>query len=171
MKTTHFCLALAICTLIGCQQDPTQPNQDLTQADAAGFLGKAKHAGTVSASALVHFHPRTGELSSGHTLSGHVNVHQKFSSIDEVCVEFQFFDDDPLSVGDDVEFTIDGEGGGGFFNPGTQAQVTRTLCFLPEFSPETVVLFLDGKAKMQFHAESGSVRIGTIFVTVTGTAR
>jgi hypothetical protein len=101
------------------------------------------------------------------------NVGAEFASISSVCLYFKFTRD-LLDPGDLllVAFLENGEeiGGGGFSIPigSTRAQKTRTLCYVPEFHPETVSLFLDGSERVKLVMESGSVMITRLRLTITG---
>jgi hypothetical protein len=99
------------------------------------------------------------------------NVHERFSSVEEACLDFEF-SGDLLDVGDDFDITLDRQGAGGFsVPPGAESQSTRTLCWDQVFHPEVVINFLDGKAKLKFLTLSGSVTISSVTVTVSGIAR
>src|SRR5262245_14111000 len=118
----EFCLAVVTAAFLGCQRDTTGPNQDVSLL--ANNAGRATTAGIVSASSPVHFHPRTGEVTTSLAVSGRANVHVRFSSVQLACLDF-VFSDDLLDPGDDFDITIDGSGAGGFFNPGSAVQATR----------------------------------------------
>lgn len=159
-----FCLALGPTAFLGCHQEATDPGQDVS-------LARAPTAGTVSASAPVHFHPRTGEVTTTQGVSGRANVHVKFSSVEEACLDFAF-SSDRLDPGDDLHITVDGSDAGGFFNPGSAPQATRTFCWSQALAPATVVNFLDGKARLTFIAlRGGSVALGSVTLRISGSAR
>jgi hypothetical protein len=174
-----FAQVLLLATL-GCQQDTTQPSQDVSLlAGGAGLAptaGAFVHVGnqlneTVSATAPVHFHPRAGEVTTTHSVSGMGNVHMKFLSVEQACLVFTF-SGDLLDPGDDVEITVDGSAAGGFArDPGSEPQATRTFCWSQIFHPAIVADFLDGKAKLKFTALSGSVALTSVTLTISGSAR
>jgi hypothetical protein len=122
----------------------------------------------VSASAPVRFHPRAGEVTITRSVSGGGNVHLKFSSVEEACIEFAF-SGDLLTSGDHFNIWIDGSDAGGFI--GSVPQANRTLCWNRIFHPEIVADLLDGKAKLKFTMLSGSVRLRSATLTISGSPR
>lgn len=118
----------------------------------------------------VRFHPRGGQVSTTRSVSGIGNVRMKFSSVQQACLTFEF-SDDLLDPGDDFAITVDGKDWGGFGNPGVVSQATRTLCHDAGYDPESVVDFVDGKAKLTFTMQSGSVTLGSVALKVAGVPR
>jgi hypothetical protein len=167
-----FCLTLAANVFAGCQRDATEPSHDLAllHATGAGLRVKAKPNEAVTVSERVHFHPRTGKVTTSDAVAGMGNVHTRFSSVGEACLDFTFADD-LFGEGDSFQITVDGSEAGGFFNTGGEIQSTRTLCWTPEFAPEIVALFLDGKAKLKFSMETGSVALSSVTLTISGPRR
>jgi hypothetical protein len=120
--------------------------------------------------APVHLHSHTGEVTITDSVSGTVNVGMKFLSVEEACLVFEF-SGDLLDPGDDLSIFVDGSDGGGFFNPGPVSQAVRTFCWSEIYQPATIADFLDGKAKLEFIASSGSVAIGSVTLTISGSPR
>lgn len=101
------------------------------------------------------------------------NVEAEFASISSVCLYFKFATD-LLDPGDVLEIAFIESGqeisGGAFSIPigSTTAQKSRGFCYVPEFSPETVPLFLDGSERVKLFMSSGSVMITTLRLTIKG---
>lgn len=136
----------------------------------SGSLSVTKLDNTVFGSAPVRFHPHAGEVTTTQFVSGMGNVHVKFSSIEEACLVFAF-SDDLLDSGDHLHITLDGSDAGGFLNPGSESQATRTLCWVPEVTPTIIADLLDGKSKVKFIMEIGSFTLASVTLTISGTPR
>jgi len=104
-----------------------------------------------------------------------VDVRQRFSSVDTVCFDFTFQRDlldpadtlaiTPLEVGASLS-------GPGFMNVGAAPQSQRTLCIPSSGDPAFGAQFADGaENELEVAMSSGSVRIESLVVTVTGTPR
>ena len=104
-----------------------------------------------------------------------VDVHQRFSSVDSVCLDFTFAND-PLDPGEQMVITPLELGpsltGGGFTNIEPGAQSERVLCTESIGDQAFGALFIDGKETMlDIAMVNGSVQIASLIVTVTGTPR
>lgn len=117
--------------------------------------------------APVHLHSHSGEVTTTDSLSGTVNVGMKFLLVEEACLVFEF-SDDLLDPGDELSILVDGSDAGGFFNPDSVPQAVRTFCWSEIYQPTTITDFLDGKAKLEFIALSGSVTIRSVTLTISG---
>jgi hypothetical protein len=163
-------VGLLLSLLSACQSNPAEPAE---LSSSVGRSSGAREAGppqTVLATSKVHFHPRSGLVSPTDSVAGGANVHQKFVSLEEACLNFVF--SEPLGPGDALNISIDGQESGGFFNEGSFPQSTRTLCWDNLSNPTILDLFRDGRAKFIFRivpGTLGSVSISSVTVSVTGT--
>lgn len=95
-----------------------------------------------------------------------VNLGQKFSALESLCVTL-YFEDDLLDPGEAVavEF-VAGVGGG---PPGTPSQAVRTVC---QIVPSSLEVWLDGKQTLGIYADAGtSVIISALEFEAVGTPR
>ncbi len=127
-------------------------------------------AAAEDATAPVHLNPHAGEVTTTDSVSGTGNVHIKFLSVEQACLVIEF-SDDVLDPGDELLITVDGSDAGGFFNSGSEPQAERTFCWSSAFAPSTIADFLDGKAKLEFIAASGSVTLRSVTLTISGSPR
>src|SRR6266566_2205043 len=138
-----FCVALISTALLACQEDPTQPRQDVSVPGTHAVLAPPS---PINATATVHLHPPAGEVTTTQSVSGSANVAMKFLSVDATDA-------------------------GSFFNPGSEPEPTRTFCWVATLHPTIVAEFMDGKAKLKFMAGSGSVTLGSVTLTISGSPR
>jgi len=94
----------------------------------------------------------------------------KFLSVEQACLAFGF-SGDLLDPGDELFITVDATAAGSFFNPGSEPEPTRTFCWVATLHPAIVAEFMDGKAKLEFIAGSGSVTLGSVTLTISGSPR
>jgi hypothetical protein len=102
-----------------------------------------------------------------------IKMHAKFASVDSVCFDFVFVGD-LLDPGEILRVTplqlLPSLSGPGFRNVGAEPLTERELCLDSSINPDITALFADGKDKdLEIGIETGSVRIATLLVSVTGT--
>ncbi len=162
-----FWVALISTALLACQEDPTQPLQDVSLPGSYAVLAPTS---PINVTAPVHLHPSAGEVTTTQSVSGSANVAMKFLSVEQACLVFGF-SSDLLDPEDGLFITVDATDAGSFFNPGSEPQATRTFCWVATLHPTIVAEFLDGKAKLKFTAGSGSVTLGSVTLTISGSPR
>ena len=162
-----FYVALTSTALLACQEDATQPRQDVSLLGTYAVLAPTS---TINATAPVHLHPPAGEVTTTQSVSGSANVAMKFLSVEQACLVFGF-SGDLLDPGDELFITVDATDAGSFFNPGSEPEPTRTFCWVATLHPTIVAEFMDGKAKLNFTAGSGSVTLGSVTLTISGSPR
>ena len=138
-------------------------------AVAAFTASQAFGAGAVSGPARLS----SGVVAPGHPVTARINLHERMTSVDNVCLTFTFVND-LLDPGETVVITplqlFPSLGGFGFENPGPSAQAQRTICITTADQPDIAALFADGKDnRLQIGMTSGSVEIASLVITVTGT--
>lgn len=171
-RSSVLVLISTACVALACAEATKPPvegaDAERTPAVLATNAAPGQVQGPISATATVRFHPLSGEITSTSPISGMGNVHARFSSVDQACLDFVFAGD-LLSPEDEMWITVDGSDAGGFFAPpGSQPQETRTLCWVQAYHPGDVAHFLDGKAKFVFSMQSGSVTLGSVVLRVSG---
>ena len=134
------------------------------------FLTTAGRAAAAEFSAPVHLAPHQGHVTTTDAVVGTGNVAKKFATIDQACLDFQFRDD-LLDPGDELNITMDRRDAGSFLNPGSASQASRDFCWSPAFQPQIIATLLDGNAKFTFVMQAGSLTLGSVVLTISGTSR
>jgi hypothetical protein len=135
------------------------------------FLATAGRAAAADFSAPVHLAPHEGYVTTTDAVLGTGNVAKKFATIDQACLHFQFRDD-LLDPGDELNITVDRLDAGGFLvNPGSASQASRDFCWSPAFQPQITAALLDGNAKFTFVMQAGSLTLGSVVLSISGTSR
>ena len=169
MKNLHLVSsALAAVVLIACGPESTEPSAN--SASVPPMAVPPGPATTISATGQVHFHPRSGEVTTTQAVEGTVTVGKRFSSVELVCLDFEF-SGDLVDEGDEMNISVDGNDAGGFSLPtGWAPQATRTFCWIP--GHDTIIAaVLDGRAKVRLTAYTGSMRVNALSMTITGIPR
>lgn len=102
---------------------------------------------------------------------GEVNFGRRFRHIESVCFVFEFRRN-LLEVGEGVEIALDHDAppnsGFGFYNPGPEAQDSRTICSVTGYHDEELALYKDGRQDFVIRMFEGSVRISNLRIVLTG---